>query len=366
MPKFHYQGQTYDFSKLREKDLGIHPAFTFCHRWLNGQSNFLLRTSGSTGKPKLIELSRWQMEASIKNTARALNLDSKDKALVCINTSYIGGMMMLARSLMLEMEALLLPPESNPLAQVPSDFQPSFIAVVPLQLSRALNHARSREVLENSNSVIVGGAPVSDNLEEKLQLISTPIYSTYGMTETVSHVALRRLNGAKRSKNYCLLDNIEACVDEMGRLKLRGDVTRGRWLQTNDLAELSADHRSFQWKGRADQVINSGGVKVPVSEVESKANEWLKQKGLEWEAVIIGLPDTTLGEKITLVLCRHRDIEYSEVLNEKAESLIQHLKSELPPYHAPKHFLWIAELPLTPTQKVDRTQLKQVFRANSL
>ena len=131
MPYIQFQGIRYDFEQLRREPLRVHPAFTFCYHWLNGQDYFVFQTSGSTGTPKAIEVARSQMEASIRGTAKVLGLGSRDRALICLNTDYIGGIMMLARSLQLGLNALILPPEGNPLAQVPSNFQPTFIALVP-------------------------------------------------------------------------------------------------------------------------------------------------------------------------------------------------------------------------------------------
>lgn len=356
MPYIQYEGKKYDFAAIKQEVVVDHPAFIFCHHWLNGQKRFMLQTSGSTGKPKPIEVFRWQMEASAKGTADALQLQHSDKALICINTTYIGGMMMLARTLILQMDALLIPADRSPLLRVSDDFQPTFIALVPLQLSNSLQEAYARELLDKCKAIIVGGAPVSRKLEKELQGIKAPVYSTYGMTETVSHIALRHLNGPEPSKKYQLIKGVEIGQDERGCLKVAGEVTRGKWLQTNDLVSIAANGKAFQWLGRADQVINSGGVKISITAVESMVEAWQQEEGVSWTVVALGIPDSLLGEKAVLAIVEEKPQAVSE---HKAKALMHYLHQNLPQYHAPKAYYWIDEIPQTPSQKTDRKALME-------
>jgi O-succinylbenzoic acid--CoA ligase len=351
MPYLIFEEQSYEFSELKRNDPGKHPAMTFCHRWLNGQGHFVLRTSGSTGPPKPISIDRMQMEASAEATIRVLGLHPGDKALVCLNTAYIGGMMMLVRGMVAGMDLLLAPPEGNPLAGLPPGWQPDFSAMVPLQLARALEQEASRRALGQMRALIVGGAPVGQALEERIQMLETPIYSTYGMTETVSHVALRRLNGPERSHSYRLMPEVEVGQDGRGCLRVRGAVTMGKWVQTNDLVRLMPGREAFEWFGRADQVVNTGGIKVPVAMVEEAVEQWMAQAGRQGRMVALGLPHDLLGEQVTLVW------EGSEAPN-WAQELLAGLHEHLPMYYAPKAVMALEPFPQTPTGKIDREAIR--------
>lgn len=350
MPYIEIDAQRYEFSELKKSNVGKHPALIFCYYWLNGQKDFLLQTSGSSGKPKIISVSRDQMMISASGTIKALGLTSEDKALVCLNTSYIGGMMMLVRSMVLGMDILVLPPEDNPLCHVPEGFEPTFTALVPIQASKALQSPQSKAVLANMNAVIVGGAAVDAILEEQFQEIEAPIFSTYGMTETVSHIALRRLNGEGRSSAYHLLENLEISQNEAKCLRVRGAVTKGRWLETNDIVTIEEDKQRFRWEGRADLTINSGGVKVQIVSIERVVHAWLAQERHSERVIALGVPDPDFGEKISLAI-------EAEAWPEWLEELKVVLERKLDKYQAPKGYFACIKFPVTPTGKIDRKAL---------
>ena len=183
--------------------------FNFCVDWLTGKEYFEIYTSGSTGKPKLIKIYRQQMQLSAQMTGEFLKLKKGDKALVCLNTEYIAGKMMLVRGLEIGMNLHIIEPSTNPFLNLPITTQIDFIALVPMQLQGILKSEPTRlPILQKMRAIIVGGAAVGQELERDLQLIKAPIYSTYGMTETITHIALKRLNGTKKNQYYKTLPKV--------------------------------------------------------------------------------------------------------------------------------------------------------------
>lgn len=328
-------------------------AMDFCRRWLSGQAEFTVHTSGSTGAPKPINLRRAQMEASARATAKALGLQAGMGALVCLPVRYIAGQMMLARGLALGLAMTLVEPSSNPLAGLPAEAGFDFTAVVPLQLQTLLDGpAGYRERLNRMAAILVGGAAVSASLEQQVQALAAPVYHTYGMTETATHIALRRLNGPDASPWFHPLPGVEIDTDERGCLRLKGPVTLNHWLQTNDLVQLNISHLppvTFRWLGRWDNVINSGGVKVQVETVETAAGKaWLALGLDERRFFVTGLPDERLGEIVTLA------IEGEPLPATQEAALRTTMAQALPAYEAPRRVVYTARFAETATGKIDR------------
>lgn len=340
-------------------------ALDFCQRWLGGQGEFIVHTSGSTGAPKPITLRREQMEASARATGEALGLRAGMAALACLPVRYIAGQMMLVRGLALGLALTVVEPAGDPLAALPDDVSFDFTAVVPLQLQALLDGPASyRARLDRMTAILVGGAPVSAALEQQVQAVAAPVWHTYGMTETATHIALRRLNGPDASPWFQPLPGIEIDVDDRNCLRLKGPMTLDRWLQTNDLVDLvPADasrftphasrftpHASrFRWLGRWDNVINSGGVKVQVEAVEAAVERaWLALGLPEQRFFVAGLPDERLGEAVTLV------VEGAALPAAAQAALLEAAARALPSHHAPRHVLTIPRFVETATGKIDR------------
>ncbi len=327
-------------------------AWAFCRAWLRGEERFELQTSGSTGAPKPVELTRRQMEASARATAAALRLQPGDRSLACLPTRFIAGRMMLVRGLVLGLQSTLVAPAADPLADLPPHAAFDFTALVPLQLQTLLEGPPDRLARLNvARAILVGGAPVSAKLAQDLQAVGAPIYHTYGMTETATHVALRRLNGAQPEECFTLLPGVQARLDARGCLALRGPMIEDGWLQTNDLVELESDGR-FRWLGRADLVVNTGGVKVAVEPLEEELAQLLPELGGTWwmgrRSFVGGLPDARLGQLLVLV------VEDEAVAEADAETLLAALRERLGPYRAPRRLLTAPHFALTPTGKLDR------------
>lgn len=324
---------------------------SFCRQWLSGVSSFMLYTSGSTGTPKPITITRSQMEASARMTIKALQLDTSDTALVCLNTAYIAGKMMLVRGFEAGMDLVIVQPSSLPFIEVPAGMTIHFTAMVPLQVQATLASEDVNQAarLNELKALLIGGAAVSYPLQQAIhQNITAPVYSTYGMTETVSHIALKRLNGPEQ-KAYKVLNGIHIGTDERGCLTIQGTVTNGQQLVTNDVVQLT-DAKHFIWIGRADHIINSGGVKIFPEKVESVIAQILHQATVTVRFFIAGIPDTRLGEKVVLVL------EGNPLQPHTEEKLRASLSQQLHPYELPKHIYYVREFTTTATGKIQRQQ----------
>lgn len=333
-------------------------ALDFCRRYLSGADEFVVHTSGSTGAPKVISLRREQMAASAWATGQALGLAAGMGALVCLPVRYIAGQMMLARGLELGLAMTLVEPSADPLADLPSDANFDFTAVVPLQLETLLEQPAYRPRLDQMQAILVGGAPVSAALERRVQTLTAPVYHTYGMTETATHVALRRLNGPDASPCFNPLPGVDIDVDSRGCLRVKGPMTLDRWLQTNDLVEVAALRSptpplprspSFRWLGRYDNVINSGGVKVQVETVEAAVERaWLALELAARRFFVAGVPNERLGEVVTLV------IEGYPLSSEVEAALLAETCARLERFQRPRRVDYRPQLAETATGKIDR------------
>lgn len=337
-----YASQGLNFSVYKEDIL------RFRDQWfLSAPPLFKIQTSGSTGQPKTIEISKDQMMASAMMTGKALGLTSSDNALVCLNTQFIAGKMMLARAFSIGMTAYILPPVANPLKTITKSHLVTFTAMVPYQMQTIIKESPDKaEVLDRMKAILLGGAPVSHPLEDALQSIEAPIYSTYGMTETVSHIALRRLNGPDASPVYTTLPGVSIELDERSCLTIRGPMTGNLTITTNDIVELIAPGQ-FIWSGRIDNVINSGGIKIQVEKLENSISKVFSSSGFTNRFIITGIPDKSFGTCVALLI---EGVFSEDQKNKLYDKLIQ----TLPKYEIPKKLFALPQFMETATGKVDR------------
>ncbi len=323
----------------------------FCQQWLAGQQSFIIPTSGSTGQPKTITLERASMRASARMTGRALGLRAGDTALVCLSTEHVAGMMMLVRGLELGLALTVVTPSRNPLVAYGEDTRFDFAAFVPLQLQEILTATPAKKaILDRMRAILIGGAPVDDGLLRRIATLEAPVYHTYGMTETVSHIALRRLNGPQASDWFQPLDGVEISLGPQDCLVVRSTLTAGRPLLTNDRIELRPDG-SFRWLGRLDNVINSGGFKVQAEKVEKALEQLFSQyPSLAGRRFCVGpLPDPHWTQLVVAV------VEGSPVAPTLEAELRARLRQEwLHAYEVPRYYYYRPQLLETPTGKVDR------------
>ncbi len=324
----------------------------FCANWLQSQSSFTVHTSGSTGTPKPIVLTRAQLQVSAQMTGQALQLQPGDNAFVCLNTAYIAGLMMLVRGFELNLQMTIVPPGRNPLQH--QDIPPSvdFIALVPLQIHALLQTEVGSNWLNGAKAIIVGGAPVDYALEQQIRNLKAPVYATYGMTETVTHIALRRINGENNEAYYQTLPQVTIQQDARKCLQIKSPTTLNQWITTNDLVAILSPDR-FQWLGRIDRVINSGGVKVQAEKVEKALEQVLHQLQIDCRFFVAGLPHELLGEQVVALL------ELPHLDDAIQQQLLKALKPHLSNYELPKAIYCVTPFAETLTAKVDRLQTIQ-------
>ncbi|PZX52781.1 O-succinylbenzoic acid--CoA ligase [Algoriphagus ratkowskyi] len=317
-------------------------AIRFCHEWLSGENNFTQQTSGSTGTPKNIEISRAQMIASSKATQAFFQTDENTNLLCCLDPSYIAGKMMLVRAMVWNCSIHLTEPKSNPLLKLSTS--PDFIAMVPLQVEACLQEKVSLDKLKAIKHLIIGGAAISSHLKSLLIANDIQAYQTYGMTETVSHIALAKIDSGLLT--YKVLPGVEFGVDERNALWVKSASSKNKLVQTNDLVEL-LDKNSFLWLGRVDFVINSGGLKLHPELLESKAESAIQRIFPHSAFFFFGKKDKKLGHKLCLA------IEAADS-QEKEGKLFEFLRLNLAKYEVPKNIFLISEFIRTDSGKVNR------------
>lgn len=345
------------FTTILEKDISPSTSFEkevldFCYNWLSGNEIFTFKSSGSTGDPKDIKVTRKQIIASIEQTAKALKLTDSDNTLICLPASSTGGKMMLARSLYLNMHMECVEPSANPFLQ--SQSNPTFTALTPYQLEEILQE--NPEKLNRLKAVLVGGAPVSEMLKEKIQkTISTPLYATYGMTETVSHIALKLLNTKEKQDAFFVLSGVEIKTTRADCLEIKSAVTNNQWITTNDRVEVLSD-KSFRWLGRTDSIINSGGVKIQPEEVEAVIESVLNKIRYKKNYFIYGIPHETLGQQCALF------IEGPALKQDKIKELQDLINQQIHKHYAPKKIFFIPEFDYTSSGKIDKIKTIETIK----
>ena len=256
----------------------------FLLEWFNKKSFITVTTSGSTGIPKKINLEKQAMVNSALATAEFFDLKVGNRVLNCLSTNYIAGKMMLIRSMILGFEMDFVTPTSNPLKG--NRYQYDFVAMVPMQVQNSISD------LYKVKKLIVGGAKISETLRNKLLGLPTQIYETYGMTETITHIAVKKIE----EKYFSVLPNVKIATDERGCLILAAPRISDTNIVTNDVVELLSETQ-FLLLGRIDNVINSGGVKLFPEQIEAKLSDKIKQRFF-----VIGSPDEKLGEQVLIVI----------------------------------------------------------------
>ena len=236
----------------------------FLAEWHNDSPTVLVHTSGSTGKPKPMLVEKRRMEASACITCGFLGLKSGDSALLCMSLDYIAGKMMVVRALSFGLRLIVVKPSGNPLGTVAEPVD--FAAMVPMQVYNSLQVPEERKKLMAIKHLIIGGGAIDDALASELKTFPNAVWSTYGMTETLSHIALRRLNGHEASEWYTPFEGVSLSQTDEGCLVIDAPAVHDGPLVTNDIVEIS--DKGFRVLGRKDNVICSGGIKIQIEEVE--------------------------------------------------------------------------------------------------
>ena len=313
-----------DIHSLVAEGEGNHPSaiwdlYLFLNEWFNDDPVITVHTSGSTGAPKELLVRKDQMIQSARLTCEFLDLKQGETALLCMNLRRASG---------------------HPLADVDTPLR--FAAMVPLQVYNTFQIPEEKEKLKQTEILIIGGGAVDKALEEKIRNLSNAVYSTYGMTETLSHIALRRLNGAAASDRYYPFSSVELFLSSENTLMINAPLVCDDTLQTNDIARIYPDG-SFTILGRKDNVINSGGIKVQAEEIEK-----LLQSFIPVPFVITSVPDQRLGQAVTLLIEGQMEISALETK----------LESVLAPYYRPKYIYQVNHIPQTGNGKINRKECR--------
>lgn len=312
-----------------EKELG-----EFLLDWLDDKETIQLTTSGTTGTPKIITIKKEAMVHSAIATGNFFDLHPQDKALLCLSTRYIAGKMMIVRAMMLGLELDIIAPSSN-LDDFLSDKCYDFVAIVPLQAENSLDK------LNQFKKIIIGGAKVSDDLALKLRGVNAEIYETYGMTETITHIAAKRVG----ETYFKTLEHVTITVDNRNCLVIDTPSISDEIIITNDIVEIF-NERQFKWLGRYDNVINSGGVKLFPEQIETKLASKISNRFF-----ITGLPDAVLGTKVVLV-----------IEGEKYK-IVPSFFDSLDKFEKPKEVFFVSKFLETETTKINRIQTLKNIKA---
>lgn len=314
--------------------------YLFLNEWFNDSPVITVHTSGSTGAPKELVVRKDQMMQSARLTCEFLNLQAGDTALLCMNLRYIGALMVVVRSLVAGLNLIVRPASGHPLSDISVPLK--FAAMVPLQVYNTLHTPEEKEQLKQTGILIIGGGAVDEALEAEIKSLPIAVYSTYGMTETLSHIALRRLNGNSVSDRYFPFSSVELSLSPENTLVIKAPLVCDDILQTNDIARIYPDG-SFIILGRKDNVINSGGIKIQAEEVEK-----LLRPFIPVPFVITSVPDPRLGQAVTLLFEGELDMEE---LKDKVQEILS-------PYHRPKYIRMVDFIPQTGNGKINRVKCR--------
>ena len=332
----------------------------FLEAWNNASETVLVHTSGSTGEPKPMLVEKRRMLASARRTNDFLGLKEGDTALLCMSLDYIAGKMVVVRAIERGLRLISVEPSGHPLAV--KHPQIDFAAMVPMQVYNSLQVEEERQRLMQIKHLIIGGGAIDEGLAAELKSFPNAVWSTYGMTETLSHIALRRLNGPDASEWYTPFPSVKVGLNKAGCLVIDAPEVCSERLVTNDIAEVKQGDGSFVTSrdvtkepspcftfrilGRKDNVICSGGIKIQAEDVERQLHSHLREPYL-----ITKRQDEKFGEVV--VLLTEGSVDEARLVCERI----------LPKYHQPRVYLHIDHIPLTETGKPARQQAAQLAAA---
>ncbi|AWA29213.1 O-succinylbenzoic acid--CoA ligase [Flavobacterium magnum] len=312
------------YSFIKEGDDFERPVGHFLLDWFDHNDFIEMNTSGSTGIPKVIRVEKQAMVNSALATGDFFELSPGDKVLNCLPVKYVAGKMMLVRGFILGLDMDFVAPTARPLKNNDTPYE--FSAMVPLQAQNSIGE------LHQVRKLIVGGAKINATLEKELQNLPGDVFETYGMTETVSHIAAKKVG----ERPFTVLPNVAVTVDDRSCLVISAPAISADVIVTNDLVDLISETQ-FIWKGRIDNVINSGGVKLSPEQIEEKL-----YKQLDRRFFVAGVPDEDLGERLILV------VEGSPYV--LPEGLFNHLDK----YEKPREVVFVAQFSETGNGKIIR------------
>ncbi len=312
--------------------------YGFILEFLNDGSFIIQKTSGSTGIPKEIKLTGKAMMTSAQNTLEYLGILPGSNVLLCLPVEFIAGKMMIVRAIAGDLNLLLTAPKG--IVSVPDKEEVELAAMVPYQVHKLLEKGYR---FGNIKKLIIGGTAINDFILRHIENLETEIYESYGMAETCSHIALKRINGKKKEAAFHLMKDIHIETNDSGCLVIHSTYLDNTPIETTDVIHKITE-KEFEYVGRLDNVINSGGIKIYPENLEKELRHVTGK-----ECVIIPVPDTLLGQRP--VLC----IESNEpVDNNLITKTILNIFNK---YHLPKGIICYPTLPRNASMKIDRAVL---------
>lgn len=328
-------------------------ALKFCHEWLNGQEYFTLKTSGSTGPPKEIRVHREQLRISAAATKKYLGLRVGCRMLCSMNTEMIAGKMMLVRAMEWQARLFLSTPSAvitSPLPEIELDFG----ALAPIQLQASLDDPAARKILQNIHTLLIGGAPTPPSLRERARELPSRVFQTFGMTETVSHIAMADLKAAG-PLIYKALPGVKTSLSETGTLIIEAPMAIAKKVITLDRVKFVGKNE-FEWLGRADFVINSGGVKMFAEVIEAEIEPYWQKFFPQNKFFIWKSDDEKMGEAVLIVMEK-----VDEHFTNWTDFWIT-IRQHLPKYHIPRRQLTIPiAFAMTPSGKIDKRKTMKPY-----
>ncbi len=328
-----------DIFNLNKKELNKIDTeiFDFLEHWKTNKECLTVRTSGSTGKPKHIKLKRDAIINSAKATLDYFKLKENSKFHCCLPTKYIGGKMMLVRALINKAEIILTKPAKNVTKYLEEEID--FSAMTSMQVENSIMNKGFKYI----KRLIIGGGPISNRLLEKIDELPTKCYQTFGMTETVSHIAIRELSNSSIDNPYRCLNHVKISSDKNGNLIINSPKLNIESLTTNDIIQITGN-QEFKYVGRSDNIINTGGIKVYPEILEKEIEKILNRKDFFVDKV----DDIDLGEKVIIVALKSLELD-------KLKEAIKKIKDQK---IAPKSILLTDFFYLTPNNKINRKKSK--------
>lgn len=297
-------------------------------------------TSGSTGEPKTIQIQKNHLAESSKKTNAYFGIKSKSNLLLCLPVEFIAGKMMIERAILAKSKLIITQPSLNPLFNLSSKLRIDFAAFTPAQVFEIIQNIETAKIFENISHIIIGGGILPEKLEERLTGFRNNIYVTFGMTETISHFALRKVG---QPSYQTISSAIKITASEAGNLILDIPYLGIRQLKTNDIVEIINPH-TFRWLGRADFVINSGGIKLHPEQIEQKIAQFYITDGTDF--FVFGLPDERFGQIVCLVV--ESDSNLTDINTNSWTKLGQ--------YEIPRRIFLLKKIAKTPTGKINRLE----------
>ena len=308
----------------------------FLNEWENKNDFIEIETSGSTGTPKKIKLLKRSMRVSATNTIEFFNLKEKDCLFLCLPLHTIAAKMMIVRAIVGKMRLIIHKPSKNPLKELNQDVK--LISLTPMQMKYVIDESIHKTSM--TQNILLGGAPVDYKLEQKLKEIdSCAVYHSYGMTETASHVAIRKID-KNQSDLFKAINGVTFTQTNDGCLIINYPTFQNEKIKTNDVVDLKTID-SFVWKGRKDFVINTGGVKVHAEELENKIASFFTKPFF-----ISSIQDSYLGSKIIMIIESKIELDGKKILSQ--------ISTMVPPYSVPKEIYYLTTFERTKSGKLNR------------